>query len=316
MLSSAFITLRDRGPAALVSAVGGVIRTTASQMLGRRFVCRRVYDYELWLDLEDRGISRTLMLFGQRELEHKVMLERILRPGMRVFDVGANIGYYAIMESKLAGPTGSVIAVEPSPSNVALLQRNLAHNGIANVTVREGAVSDVPGSRRFHLAVQSNLNTFHDIGSGREHLSGNSIDVDTLTVPGLAEQYGAPDLLRMDVEGHEVEVIRGMVPAIREGRMRPRIIFETHLSRYTAEHDFAPVLRELFACGYSVSLAASSWQRGTKIVEAKGYRGVAEVETDGVTRTLFENIAAEDAIALICHEGGLRTVVLSPVGGN
>ncbi|MBT3931120.1 MAG: hypothetical protein HOF34_10435, partial [Rhodospirillaceae bacterium] len=93
---------------------------------------------------------------------------------------------------------------------------------------------------------------------------------------------------------------------------RPRIIFETHLSRYTAEHSFEPVLRRLFAAGYEVSLAASSWERGTEVVETFGYKGVEKIRSDGVIRTLFESISADDAVKLICETGGLRTVILSP----
>ncbi len=105
-INSAIETLRDRGATALCKAVLGLARTTAHRITGRRFALCRVYDYQLWIDLDDRGISRTLMLFGERELEHKAMLERILQPGMRIFDIGANIGYYAIMESQLVGPAG------------------------------------------------------------------------------------------------------------------------------------------------------------------------------------------------------------------
>ncbi|MBT3929874.1 MAG: FkbM family methyltransferase, partial [Rhodospirillaceae bacterium] len=202
-LNSAIETLRDRGAPALCKAVLGLARTTAHRVTGRQFALCRVYDYRLWVDLNDRGISRTLMLFGERELEHKAMLERIVEPGMRIFDIGANIGYYAIMESQLVGPSGQVVAIEPSPGNVALLQRNLEQNAISNVVVREGAISDEEGKREFHLSTQSNLNTFHDIGSGAVHLAGESIPVEVNTVPALAEEFGPPDVMRMDVEGHE-----------------------------------------------------------------------------------------------------------------
>jgi FkbM family methyltransferase len=296
-----------------MKAAGGVARTEWNRLFGRQFVRCPVYDYELWIDLKDRGISRTLMLFGERELEHKAMLEQIVHPGMRIFDIGANIGYYAIMESQLVGPTGQVIAIEPSPENVELLKRNLAHNQVNNTFVRAGAVSDSAGERAFHLSTQSNLNTFHNIGSGAVHLSGESIPVMMTTVPALAAEFGPPDLIRMDVEGHEVEVIAGLLDEAEQGTLRPTIIFETHLSRYTAEHAFEPVLRRLFSAGYGVTLAASSWERGTEVVEKLGYRGGETVQTDGVTRTFFENIGSEDAISLICKSGGLRTIVLAPL---
>jgi len=313
LLESGLHTLRDRGAATLAAAVCNLaLGNVQQQIFGRRFIAKRIHDYRMWLDLQDRGISRTLLLFGTRELDHKIMLERVLRPGMTVFDIGANIGYYALMELGLIGPAGRLIAIEPSPSNLALLRRNLALNGEdVRVTVVEGAVSEREEERRFFLSAQSNLNTFHADGAAADHLSGDSIQVKTFTVPQLAEAHGAPNLIRMDVEGHEVEVIEGLLPAVEAGTMAPMIIFETHRSRYSADHDMAAALRGLFACGYRVPLLASSGEAGTAIVEAHGYRGSAPIATDGVKRALFESVAEEDAIDLICRSGGVRTVLLA-----
>jgi FkbM family methyltransferase len=313
LLESGMHTLRDRGAATLAAAVCNLAYgNVQQQLLGRRFIARRVHDYRLWIDLEDRGISRTLLLFGTRELDHKAMLEQVLKPGMTVFDIGANIGYYVMMELGLIGAAGRMVAIEPSPANVALLRRNLALNGAeGRVTLVEGAVSNRAEERRFFLSEQSNLNTFHTDGAAGLHLSGESISVRTFTVPQLAEQHGGPDLIRMDVEGHEVEVIEGLLPAVEAGSMAPMIIFETHRSRYSAAHDMAAALRSLFACGYRVPLVASSSAAGTALVEARGYRGSAPIATDGVRRKLFADIGHDDAVDFMCHCGGVRTVLLA-----
>jgi FkbM family methyltransferase len=287
-------------------AIGGELR----RRCGHRFVERAIYSYRMRLDLEDRGISRTLLLFGERELEHKIMLERILRPGMSVLDIGANIGYYALMELALVGPDGRVIAVEPSPSNVSLLKFNLALNGYADVEVHQMAVSDKVTTRAFFLSEMSNLNTFHDTGTGALHLKGQTIDVATTTVPAVMAGRRL-DLIRMDVEGHEVEVLSGLVPAVERREFAPMIIFETHLSRYSPEHDIELPLRRLFAAGYRVALAGSSSQRGTEIIESRGYRGLSSIATDDVTRVLFDNISDNDALDLICRTGGIRTILLA-----
>lgn len=308
-ISSALTTLRTRGVGAVAQAVAYSIIGTAARLAGQRFFEKQIYDYRMLLDLNDRGISRTLLLFGQREMEHKVMLEKVLKPGMTVLDIGANIGYYALMEMKIIGPTGTLLAVEPSPSNAKLLKRNLELNGHHGIEVRNAAVSDSSGYRTFFMSEMSNLNTFHDNGTGKLHLSGQTVEVETLTVPQVAAGRKL-DLIRMDVEGHEVEVINGLLPAIEAGEQAPMIIFETHLSRYGADHDLEAPLRRLFAQGYKVKLAGSSSERGTKLIEAKGYKGGAPIKTDDVTRVVFENIADEDAIAMICREGGIRTVLV------
>jgi FkbM family methyltransferase len=310
LISSALTTFKTRGPAKAVQATINHLVGAVSRAAGRRYFQKRIYDYSMLLDLEDRGISRTLLLFGERELEHKEMLERVLRPGMTVLDVGANIGYYALMELGMIGSAGTLIAVEPSPSNVELLKRNLTLNGYQNTEVHQAAISDQSGVKQFFLSEMSNLNTFHNTGSGSLHLSGKTIDVRIATIPEIMAGR-KPDLIRMDVEGHEVEVFRGLIPAIERGEMAPMVIFETHLSRYGAEHDIEAPLRKLFALGYRVSLAGSSWESGTAIIEAKGYKGVKSIRSDGVKRVIFEDIDTEDAITMICREGGIRTVLLS-----
>jgi FkbM family methyltransferase len=309
LIHSAIRTLADRGAGAVAKAIAYHVVGQLKRAGGSRFFEKRIYDYRMLLDLEDRGISRTLLLFGKRELEHKEMLERVLKPGMNVLDIGANIGYYALMELRLIGPTGRLVAVEPSPSNVELLQRNLALNGYTGIEVHQAAISDQPGVKPFFLSEMSNLNTFHDNGTGLLHLSGKTVDVRTATVPEIMNGR-ALDLIRMDVEGHEVEVINGLLPAIERGETSPMIIFETHLSRYGADHDIEAPLRRLFALGYKVRLAGSSSERGTRVIEARGYKGGAPIRSDGVVRRLFQDIAADDAIDLICREGGIRTVLL------
>ena len=310
LISSALATFKTRGAAKAVQATINHLVGALRRAAGRRYFQKRIYDYLMLLDLEDRGISRTLLLFGERELEHKEMLERVVRPGMTVLDIGANIGYYALMELGRIGATGTLIAVEPSPSNVELLKHNLALNGYQNIEVHQAAISDQSGVKQFFLSEMSNLNTFHNTGSGSLHLSGKTIDVRIATIPEIMAGR-KPDLIRMDVEGHEVEIFRGLIPAIERGEMAPMVIFETHLSRYGADHDIEVPLRRLFALGYRVSLAGSSWEQGTAIIESKGYKSVMSIRSDGFERALFTDIAPEDAIAMICREGGIRTVLLS-----
>ena len=311
MLKSTFETLRYRGIGALTSAIYGIIKIQLfSRLLGKRFLSHQVYDYRLLLDTKDRGISRTLLLFGKRELEHRIMLQEIVKEGSRIFDIGANIGYYAVMEALMVGKEGEVIAIEPSPSNVRLLEKNVALNDQKNIRIVSAAVSDIDGSKTFFLSDKSNLGTFHNVGSGIEHLNGQTVDVNTLSLDTLAAQFGAPDLIRMDVEGHEVAVLRGLIDLLNKTPTKPTVIFETHLSRYNNNNDMRSLLLELFQLGYKVTLAGSSWEAGTKIVEGLGYSSNVSVRSDGYVRKIFRDIKSEHAISLICDTGGLRTVVL------
>jgi len=315
MLASAVNVLRHKGPVGLASATLAQARINISRdIFGKRFIKKRIHDFWMYLDTNDPGISRTLLLFGSREEDHRIILKRVLRPGMRILDIGANIGYYVLMERSMIGPDGHIIAVEAAPANTDLLNMSLAENNAENVTVRQWAVSSDSGIKKFHLSELSNLNSFAGAGDAPQRLTGEVIDVETKTVPQIAAEFGVPDLIRMDVEGHEVEIFNGMLGAIESGELSPMIIFETHIRRYARDHDFVRPLERMFAAGYEVRYLASSSESGTKIINNLGYRGGAPFRTDFKWRSIYENIAPNHAIGLICRTGGARTVLLAKPG--
>ena len=299
-----------RGTSALLTAIRYGLQSVWARQTGQRYIKKRIYDFEMFLDVQDKGLSRTLLLFGKRELDHRYILQLVLKPGMTLLDIGANIGYYVLIESGLVGD-GRIVAVEPVPSNVELLKKNLELNGVGNVVVIPGAVSDRHGVQDFHLSDKSNLGTFHATGSGLKNLSGEMMPVETWTVSEIAEEYGIPDLIRMDVEGHEVAILNGMLDDIRAGKTAPLILFETHLTRYSKENDMASTLKSLFELGYYVRYLASSTESRTHIIRERGYREITSIATDGTVRGIFENINAEDAVDFICRTGGVRTVLLA-----
>ncbi len=307
----AFQRASNRGPGTMLLAAGRTLISKLYRLVGQRYVTRRIHGYRMILDLHDPGISRGLMLFRTREVDHKVMLERIVRPGMRIFDIGGNIGYYPLMELSLLAGSGELVVIEPLPENVSLLERNLQLNNYVGVPVIQAALSNSLAEKTFYLSGHSNLGTFHPKGSAFESLTGTTLQVETLTVPLLAKRFGPPDLLRMDIEGHEVEVFESMLDDIFKGAYAPTVIFETHLDRYGAEHDMAAVLRRLFTLGYGVLLVSSASDRASERLVRLGYKPGQRIATDAVHRTLFSDIRPDDAIDIICHSGGVRTVVLA-----
>ena len=166
-------------------------------------------------------------------------MEKIARPGMTVLDIGANIGYYALMELGLIGDSGKLITVEPSPKNIEIFKMNLELNSKSGIRVIEGAVSDKSEKKDFHPAEQGNLNTFHATGTGLKHLTGEVVEVNSYTVPQVMEGEGQLDLIRMDVEGHECEIISGMLKYIENGYFKPHICFEPHITSYSKNNKFS-----------------------------------------------------------------------------
>jgi FkbM family methyltransferase len=141
-----------------------------------------------------------------------------LRPGARVFDLGAHQGIVAMLLARLVGPTGLVVAVEALPHNARLCALNAERNGLPQVRVESVAVSDRPGT--VELALELNA---HVKSAATTNLTAR---VPAVTVDELAERHGRPDVLLIDVEGHECHALRGAAATLQH---RPDCCVEVHV---------------------------------------------------------------------------------------
>jgi FkbM family methyltransferase len=150
-----------------------------------------------------------------------------IRPGDLVFDVGAFLGTYAVMEARWAGPRGRVVAFEPSPSSFAVLTRHLRMNGLGpdRVDARQAAVGASEGRRELATFDEEPYRNMIATGSS----AAGRVVVDAVTVDGVAAAVGRlPDWIRMDVQGVEFEVLEGARAVLREARGRISIVAEMH----------------------------------------------------------------------------------------
>jgi FkbM family methyltransferase len=148
----------------------------------------------------------------------------VLKEGSVFVDVGAHIGYYSLEASKLVGPSGRVIAVEPNPPIVDKLRRNIKLNEFTNVKVYEAACTDKTARLRFFPSPEerSLWSSLSPKNSGGE----DAIEVDGMPLDSIAEIEKLPrmDLVKIDVEGAEMQVLRGMEKILTT--FRPRLIME------------------------------------------------------------------------------------------
>jgi FkbM family methyltransferase len=159
-----------------------------------------------------------------------------LSEGSVFVDVGANHGYFTVMAASMVGPRGRVFAFEPNPAVVAQLERHLALNGLAGrVTILPLALSDQPAARVplfVSLAPEnsglSSLAPWPESIARGELSLGHAVDVAADTFDNWWRAAGSPgiDLVKIDVEGAEARVARGMAQALASGRIRA-IICET-----------------------------------------------------------------------------------------
>jgi FkbM family methyltransferase len=171
--------------------------------------------------------SLCLYVCGSFEPNEFAFLDRVLKPGMVFVDVGANDGYYTLFAAQRVGPSGRVLAVEPSTRERANLERNIARNGLANVTVVPLALGSSCGMAELHLAqsAHSGHNTLGRFANdGVQAESVEQVKVCTLDslAPGLA--LDRIDVMKIDVEGAEASVIAGARDLL--AATRPLIVLE------------------------------------------------------------------------------------------
>ena len=280
-------------------------------VLGRRIIEKRIYDYRLFLDADDPGISRQLIRLGEREPEQKWILERELKPGMRALDLGANIGYYTVMMARRVGPGGRVYAVEPFPRNFDLLGRNVRRNAISDRTeLDQVAIARDDGEMPLLISDRSNWHSLHppEVDPAvpwrrkyRRTMKG-SVLVRTRALAGYLAERPRIDLMRMDIEGYETEILRAVLALPAECSRGLRILFETHPEFYQPRgNDPRPVLEALCSNGYVIKYLVSDfhYQGARALFERYGY-GAAHVLEQFRTRAVYTGVAAKDAVDLIC----------------
>lgn len=243
------------------------------------FIVKRIHGSLMQLDLNDPGISRSLLLVGDREKEHRYMLARTLRPGDSVLDVGANIGFYALMERQLTQGQGRVVAIEPSPANYRQLLKNIALNGAQEQIIAiQAALAEDDGEAKLHLSRLSNVHSL--IASQVPQPLNRSVAVPALSLATITERFGSFDLLRMDIEGYEYTVLRTLVTLNQTCQFLPRLLFELHPPKYVRA-DFTALLQDLFKLGYRARYVACSHR---ETLQQAGITIVHSVKTDGTIR--------------------------------
>jgi FkbM family methyltransferase len=169
----------------------------------------------------------------------------MVSPGDLVFDVGSHHGFYTLVMARRAL---RVIAIEPNPYNVVRLEKNIALNHSENVSVRQTAVGGSKG--KISLLCESDWGGVQS--SDTKTLP--TIDVDVVRLDDLAEEYGFPQFLKIDVEGFEAGVLRG---ALRILERRPKVAIEVHVD-WVARYGscVAEVIELLNLDSYRVSVLA------------------------------------------------------------
>jgi FkbM family methyltransferase len=154
--------------------------------------------------------ERLSMIAGNLRLHR--LFDRYVKPGATVIDVGANIGYNTIYAARLAGPRGRVIALEPTPDTLTVLRHNIAASGLANVAIEPVAAGGSAGSCDFFI--RGEISAVNSRYPDSRYASVTSVvRVPVTPLDDLVE--GAADMVKIDVEGAELDVLDGMSRLLR-----------------------------------------------------------------------------------------------------
>jgi len=191
------------------------VQIAAGYLSGRSLILDLQTEKDYWL--------------GTYEPELQAAIQDWVKPGMVVYDIGANIGYITLMMAQATGQTGHVFAFEALPANEKRLIENIALNDYQDrITVLNYAVIDTPRKIRFWIGPSDDMGKVEG-SAGREEIAyQDSILVDGISLDWFIHGLKNPDphLIKIDIEGGEVLAVHGMKRILTE--TRPIVLVELH----------------------------------------------------------------------------------------
>jgi FkbM family methyltransferase len=162
-------------------------------------------------------------ILGTADFDEQRWLSENLRRGDVFWDLGANIGFFTLLAARLVGEPGEVVAFEPWPDNARQLRRNVELNGFRNVIIEESAVGANTGSQAFAMPAPGRRDAARLVDDTRP----GSLVVQVTTIDDYAARRPrTPTVVKIDIEGAEIEALSGAMGLI--GSARPIFLVEVH----------------------------------------------------------------------------------------
>lgn len=158
------------------------------------------------------------ILGGSYESDQTQFFQKLLHEGDTLLDIGANVGYYSLVSSKLVGKSGQVIAFEPEPTNFQFLEKHIRMNRCENIKAESVAISDKNGTAKFKYGSGTGTGSLDDSGE---------LEVKTVRLDDFCTENSiVPNAIKIDVEGAEMSVLSGGQGTLESAR--PILFLSTH----------------------------------------------------------------------------------------
>ena len=226
-----------------------------------KYNVKEILGSQMCLLKDDPGISAQLLVNENREWDSPSIVNDILQKGWNCIDIGANLGYYALLEAKLVGENGKVFAVDPVQQNIDALYESALLNNYQNLHVYSRAIGDKNGDEKISISCASNGGTMFDLEKaselGRETIERENIEflnvkVNTLDKFVKETLKDEPlNFLRMDVEGYEVEIIEGAKETLSNMPIGSMIFIELHPVLFeNPKQDLLPTVESILSYNF------------------------------------------------------------------
>ncbi|MBP6703915.1 MAG: FkbM family methyltransferase [Vicinamibacteria bacterium] len=229
------------------------LRLVRTPFRGRDLVSARRHGIVWDLDLRE-GIDLTIYALGAFERDTLKALESLVQPGATVLDIGANMGAHTLHLARLVGEKGRVIAFEPTDFAIAKLRANLKANPALEPRVEvhqaflvaDAAATPLVSAVASSWPVDGSIPDNEAMGSRAMGVSGAA----AMTVDGVLAASGDPvvQLIKMDVDGHELEVLEGARQVLI--RCHPVIVMELAPYVFQPASNFDTMVRVLTELNY------------------------------------------------------------------
>jgi len=273
----------------------------------------------MYLDLVQGGIFKELAVHGIREVPHTLLLKQELEEGMVVVEIGANIGYYLLTEAAIVKDKGKIYAFEPDSRNLDILRKNIALNRYAPIVdLYPLAVSDKSQNLKIHLTEKTNLSTLLNpdrVDPARRN-QWRSQDTQSVSLDEFLKGKLPVNLIRMDVEGFEVEVFKGMRETVKNAPSKFKVLFELHMHTYylAEQNRLEPVMRDLFELGLRPKVLIPTWGIQPQTYKELGYSPDRVIKSKFGDSAFYYNVKLEDVIRLTCyHPNSTKFMLLEKV---
>ncbi len=190
----------------------------------KNLVIQTKYDNDIKIILSlDEWLQQQIYFLGTYELKETVLFKNYININTVFYDVGANIGYYTLLAAKRIGENGTIYAFEPDSNNRKKLHANIELNNFKNVVIVPNIVSN-KNNKTIKLFVSDKKNRGMSSIEKPDNFSGITENVQTISLDEFSKTAKFPDLIKIDVEGAEYSVLKGMKEIMKKNN--PDILIE------------------------------------------------------------------------------------------